>query len=130
MPDDEKPHGPSWPPKLTDEEWTAVRPLLHSQGRPGKYDREFVNAIFWMLHQNDKEHEKDEESWRSFAPHDGLWNTLARRYKRWETSGELEAFLGRVRKASEEGRIPWHRREPEGERRRFRSRPELPSREG
>ena len=40
--------------ELTDQEWTAIRPMLPSKPRgvPRVNDRRVLNGIFWVLHHS------------------------------------------------------------------------------
>ena len=75
-------------PKLTDESWQQVVPLLpgdRRRGRPyGDHER-IVAGMLWVMHTG--------AAWREMPSQFGPWQTVYSRYTRWRRDGTW----GRIR---------------------------------
>ena len=72
---------------LTDEQWEAVRPLLHGGRRPpgpAADDRRFASAVLWVA--------KTGAPWRALPPRFGNRNSVWRRFDRWADAGRWDAL--------------------------------------
>jgi transposase len=74
---------------ICDAVWTKLAPLLPGQqgqrGRAAKDNREFLNAVFWILRTG--------SPWRDLPPDYGNWNSVAKRFRRWVVNGVWEKLL-------------------------------------
>ena len=74
---------------ISDRVWALLAP--HLPGRPGswggiaKNNREFINAVFWILRTG--------APWRDLPPDYGDWKNTHRRFSRWRDKGVWEALL-------------------------------------
>ncbi|WP_287127941.1 IS5 family transposase [Candidatus Cyanaurora vandensis] len=68
---------------VTDEQWTAIEPLLPKQaqgpGRPRTDDRKTLNGILWVLRSG--------RSWQDMPLEYGSRITCWRRFKSWSADG-------------------------------------------
>ena len=69
--------------ELTDKQWERIRELLPAQegteGRHGKDDRSFVDAVLWIARTG--------SPWRDLPERYGNWNTVYIRFNRWSKAG-------------------------------------------
>ena len=67
--------------KLTDREWTAIRPTLPNKprGAPRVNDRRVRNGIFWVLRSG--------APWRDLPVEFGPYTTCYNRFVRWPRAG-------------------------------------------
>jgi len=74
---------------LSDAQWQRIAPLLPGKaGDPGRTaadNRLFLEAIFWMARTG--------SPWRDLPERFGLWNSVARRFRRWAQKGEFERIF-------------------------------------
>jgi putative transposase len=68
---------------LSDEQWTKIKALLLGRrerpGAPGKNDRLFFEAVFWMMRTG--------APWRDLPQHFGNWNSVYKRFRDWVKKG-------------------------------------------
>ncbi len=69
--------------KLTDDEWTAIKPLLPNKPRgvPRVNDRRVLNGIFWVLRSG--------APWRDLPENFGPYTTCYNRFVRWRRAGDF-----------------------------------------
>jgi transposase len=78
--------------ELTDNEWTAIRPMLPNKPRgvPRVNDRRVLNGIFWVLRSG--------APWRDLPDDFGPYTTCYNRFVRWRRAGVwakiMNAFAG------------------------------------
>jgi transposase len=67
--------------ELTDNEWTAIRPMLPNKPRgvPRVNDRRVLNGIFWVLRSG--------APWRDLPDNFGPYTTCYNRFVRWRRAG-------------------------------------------
>jgi transposase len=67
--------------ELTDNEWTAIRPMLPNKPRgvPRVNDRRVLNGIFWILRSG--------APWRDLPDDFGPYTTCYNRFVRWRRAG-------------------------------------------
>jgi transposase len=71
---------------ITDEIWEKISPLLPApKGRHGKNDRQFLEAVYWVIRTG--------APWRDMPSEFGSWKTVYNRYSRWVKKGHLEEIL-------------------------------------
>jgi len=76
-------------PKLREDQWARVYAFLRAQ--PGIYTgqeastRRFVEAVLWMARAG--------SSWRLVPDEVGKWNSIYKRFARWQEKGVWEALL-------------------------------------
>ena len=63
---------------LTDERWALIASRLPDNGRHGRDDRLFIEAVFWIVRTG--------SPWRSLPSHFGKWGTNYIRFRRWTQS--------------------------------------------
>jgi transposase len=73
--------------ELTDEEWTAIRPMLPNKPRgvPRVNDRRVLNGIFWVLRSG--------APWRDLPNNFGPYTTCYNRFVRWRRAGVWAKIL-------------------------------------
>jgi len=66
---------------LTDDEWTAIKPMLPNKPRgvPRVNDRRVLNGIFWVLRSG--------APWRDLPDNFGPYTTSYNRFVRWRRAG-------------------------------------------
>ncbi|RYF20368.1 MAG: IS5 family transposase [Oxalobacteraceae bacterium] len=73
---------------LTDEAWQAIAPAFHAtkprRGRPSLCDRQFFDAVRWILRTG--------APWRDLPPTLGRWQSAYRRFARWAKCGRWQTF--------------------------------------
>src|SRR5438552_5542638 len=67
--------------ELTNEEWTAIKPMLPNKPRgvPRVNDRRVLNGIFWVLRSG--------APWRDLRQEFGPYTTCYNRFVRWRRAG-------------------------------------------
>src|SRR6188472_1011603 len=67
--------------ELTDDEWTAIKPMLPNKPRgvPRVNDRRVLNGIFWVLRSG--------APWRDLPNNFGPYTTCYHRFVRWRRAG-------------------------------------------
>jgi transposase len=67
--------------ELTDEEWTAIKPMLPNKPRgvPRVNDRRVLNGILWVLRSG--------APWRDLPQEFGPYTTCYNRFVRWRRAG-------------------------------------------
>jgi transposase len=90
--------------ELTDEQWSAVRPLLPRRtaktGRPPKAPRLMLNGIFWALCTG--------APWRDLPERFGPWQTVYDHFRNWRKAGVFAAVLEALQiKLDKAGLIDW-----------------------
>lgn len=77
---------------ISDRAWEIIAPHLPGKkgdwGRVAKDNRQFVNAVMWILHTG--------SSWRSLPPELGKWSSIHRRFCRWRDKKVWERVLAVV----------------------------------
>jgi transposase len=74
---------------ISDHVWSLLEP--HLPGRKGSWgglakdNRQFINAVFWILRTG--------APWRDLPPDYGGWSNTHRRFIRWRDKGIWEALL-------------------------------------
>jgi transposase len=73
--------GPNHALRLSDEEWTAIKPMLPNKPRgvPRVNDRRVLNGIFWVLRSG--------APWRDLLNNFGPHTTCYNRFLRWRRAG-------------------------------------------
>ncbi len=68
---------------LRDDQWERLKPLLPGKatdcGVTAKDNRQFVNAVMWILRTG--------APWRDLPPEYGRWHTVYTRFSRWTKKG-------------------------------------------
>jgi len=74
---------------INDAVWELLKPHLPGQagqwGRVAKDNRNFINAVFWILRTG--------APWRDLPPDYGKWSTIHWRFSRWSGNGTWERLL-------------------------------------
>ena len=74
---------------ISDKVWELLKPLLPGQrgqwGGIAKDNRNFINAVFWILRTGDP--------WRDLPSSYGKWGTVHQRFRRWRNAGIWEKIL-------------------------------------
>ena len=71
--------------RLRDSEWSRLEPLVRRRagpGRPGRPDREMVEAMLWILRTG--------APWRDLPDEYGPWESVYTRFSRWSRNGVLQ----------------------------------------
>lgn len=72
--------------ELSDEQWERIRDLLPGKasdpGRTGADNRNFVNAVLWVLRSGAR--------WSDLPERYGKWKSVHKRFTRWARSGVWE----------------------------------------
>jgi transposase len=72
---------------LTNEQWARLAPALarmKRRGPPGRDDRQFIEAIVWILRTG--------APWRDLPNSLGRWSTVYQRFRRWALAGRWEGL--------------------------------------
>jgi len=76
---------------ITDRIWETLKFLLPgAKGRHGKDDRNFLEAMCWIVRTG--------APWRDLPPEFGPWKTVYNRYNNWAKKGHLDAILAFFKK--------------------------------
>ena len=76
---------------ITDEIWEKLSPLLpQPKGRHGKDDRQFIEAVCWIVRTG--------APWRDMPLEFGPWKTVYNRYNYWVKKGHLDKILEVLKK--------------------------------
>lgn len=70
---------------ITDVYWEKLKLIFTDKGRPGKNNREFMEAVLWAIRTG--------APWRDLPPEFGSWKTVYNRYRNLVRKGVLDAFL-------------------------------------
>jgi transposase len=74
---------------ISDHTWAILEPHLPGRagdwGGVGKDNRQFINAVFWVLRTG--------APWRDLPPEYGGWSNTNRRFCRWRDAGVWEKLL-------------------------------------
>src|SRR5712692_8108102 len=75
---------------LTDEAWELLKPLLPDEeevraGRPWLSHRQVIDGILWVL--------KTGAPWRDLPAELGFWNTVYKRFQRWQLDGTWQRIM-------------------------------------
>jgi len=74
---------------ISDEKWALLEPMLPgrkgSWGGIAKDNRQFINAVFWILRTG--------SPWRDLPEEYGDWKNTHRRFCRWRDKGVWEKIL-------------------------------------
>ncbi len=74
---------------ISDRIWDLLKEHLPGRkgaaGRPAKDNRQFINAVFWILRTG--------APWRDLPPDYGKWKNTHRRFCRWRDRGVWEKLL-------------------------------------
>jgi transposase len=77
---------------INDRAWEIIAPHLpgkpNDQGGTAKDNRQFINAVMWILRTG--------APWRDLPPEYGDWKNTHRRFSRWRDKGTWEKLLGVV----------------------------------
>jgi len=77
---------------ISDEMWSKIEPHMMGRkgqcGREGKDNRNFINAVFWILRTG--------APWRDLPPCYGKYGTIHKRFKRWCDTGHWEYILEQI----------------------------------
>jgi transposase len=90
--------------ELTDEQWAVVAPLLPRArtGRPPHSHRQMLNGMLWILRTG--------APWRDLPARYGKWNSVAKRFYRWQRTGVFERVAQALQRAGDAaGRLDWER---------------------
>ena len=72
--------------ELSDEQWERIMGMLPGKksdpGRTGSDNRNFVNAVLWVLRSGAR--------WSDLPERYGKWKTVHKRFTRWANSGVWE----------------------------------------
>ncbi|MFC8717738.1 IS5 family transposase [Kitasatospora sp. NPDC057198] len=89
--------------ETTDAVWAGIEPLLPQRdgaGRPWRDHRQVVNGVLWRLRTG--------APWRDLPERYGPWQTVYRRFARWEKDGTWAALLREVQVRSDVvGAMEW-----------------------
>jgi transposase len=89
---------------LTNEQWARLAPLLPPQkpktGRPAEDHRRIIDGIRWI--------KRTGAPWRDLPDRYGPWQTVARRFYRWQRAGSWQRMLERLQhQADAKGELNW-----------------------
>jgi len=90
--------------ELTDEQWSAVQPLLPERtattGRTPSDPRLMLNGIFWILATG--------SPWRDLPDRFGPWQTVYDYFRNWRKSGVFASIIEALQvKLDQKGLIDW-----------------------
>jgi transposase len=74
--------------QLDERQWKKLEAILASEqgaGRPGKNDRNFIEAVLWWRRTG--------VPWRDLPEEFGAWKTVFNRFDRWAKNGRWERVL-------------------------------------
>ena len=86
--------------QLDDRRWSKVAAILRAErgaGRPGKDDRNFVEAVLWWRRTG--------VPWRDLPDHFGPWKTVFNRFDRWSKTGKWTRLFEALRRDPDD---EWH----------------------
>jgi transposase len=76
---------------ITDELWKILQPILPApKGRHGRDDRNFIEAMCWILRTG--------AAWRDLPEEFGPWRTVHGRYTRWTRRGHWAKIFDFLKK--------------------------------
>lgn len=77
---------------ISDHAWSLLEPYLPGRqgawGGKAKDNRQFINAVFWILRTG--------APWRDLPPEYGDWKNTHRRFCRWRDKGIWEEILAHL----------------------------------
>lgn len=77
---------------ISDKVWSLLEPHLPGRegcwGRIAKDNRQFINAVFWILRTG--------APWRDLPADYGNWNSVHRRFCRWRDKGIWESLMEKL----------------------------------
>ena len=72
---------------MTDAVWERLKPLLPGgagkRGRPARDNRQFIDAVCWILRTGAPPYRVRGRLWRDLPPDYGDWKNTQRRFCRW-----------------------------------------------
>ena len=75
--------------ELSDEQWERIKDMLPGKkgdrGRTGTNNRNFVNAVLWVLRSGAR--------WSDMPERYGKWKTVHKRFTRWANAGVWEKIF-------------------------------------
>ena len=86
--------------QLSDPQWQKVHDVLESErvtGRPGRDDRNFVEAVLWWRRTG--------VPWRDLPSDYGAWKTVFNRFDRWSKNGRWKRLFEALRVGADN---EWH----------------------
>src|SRR5262245_25405636 len=85
--------------ELTDQEWSAIGPMLPNKPRgiPRVNDRRVLNGIFWVLRSG--------APWRDLPQSFGPYTTCYNRFVRWRRAGVWARIMSALAGAPVTGRV-------------------------
>lgn len=86
--------------QLDERQWQKVRAVLFAEpgaGRPGKDDRNFIEAVLWWRRTG--------VPWRDLPVEFGSWKTVFNRFDRWAKRGKWKDLLNTLQT---DGDDEWH----------------------
>ena len=88
---------------LTDDQWTAIEPLVPKPsrtGRPPRDAREMMDALMWLLRTG--------APWRDLPDWFGPWQTAYTRFCHWRDDGVLDQIVRKLQVLlADAGKIDW-----------------------
>src|ERR1700730_5492385 len=83
--------------ELTDNEWSAIKPMLPNKPRgvPRVNDRRVLNGIFWVLRSG--------APWRDLPDNFGPYTTCYNRFVRWRGAGVWAKIMNALSPVSRTG---------------------------
>lgn len=87
-------------PQLEDRQWKKLATVLaveRGSGRPGKHDRNFIEAVLWWRRTG--------VPWRDLPDEFGPWKTVFNRFDRWAKTGKWKRVLEAVQTDRDD---EWH----------------------
>jgi transposase len=78
---------------ISDEVWIKFGHLIPKGGRPGKDNRNFIEAVYWI--------QRSGASWRQLPRAFGPWKTVYNRFNRWAKTGHLQDVFEFLKKEIE-----------------------------
>ena len=87
----------------TDEQWAQLEPLLPPPPRTGRTHldhRTVLNGMRWIL--------KTGAPWRDVPARYGTWETVYRRFQRWQKSGGWDRIFQQLQRIKDrDGQVDW-----------------------
>jgi transposase len=82
--------------EMTDLQWRKLEPLLPHHGRrSSRGDRNFVNAVLWLM--------KTGSPWRDLPERYGNWKTVYNRFANWAKAGHFERIFKALKLKADPG---------------------------
>lgn len=86
--------------QLDEQQWQRIKAALGGLkrgGRPGRYDRNFVEAVLWWRRTG--------APWRDLPSDFGPWKTVFNRFDRWASKGIWQRLFEALRQDRDD---EWH----------------------